>query len=386
MRYLHKLRWRMPVAAVICGALATGTSYAYQKVGHFYSTFVFGQSMPRLSLTAPEQRLLAFCAQLPDQSKDLDAVATYRYLVLHHPLDWARWGAFDYTGSDGIRRMVTVQQLVHGLTGGTADDVRGSTKQIVMRLADGVSRSGDRRVSICALGIGMHLLEDSYAHQRMAEDESLMYSTGVGHAADLSYPDYPLCDGLTEGPHATYTCQAVGASDCPPVTNGLAKSRFCRWADFLGQDALSPTPVASQSAAATVAIRDLRALVGSADDLNSWREQAGEGALLKDLHLPPEFQKFFAAHNASDSCQALLDSAAADASLQLVEAGAPVAGRPLSCKDVWNIYAPTAVDVFTSNERAGKNIRERRKQGSWTDVYECPFDLASKPGSPGTCI
>ena len=99
--------------------------FGYDTSGHYYTVALVTKNLvPRISES--DASLIAFCAQLPDETEELDAVYVYRDLSVS-PLSLARWlRADNATLHDStVGRMVAVQQLLHALTGGA---IRGSTK------------------------------------------------------------------------------------------------------------------------------------------------------------------------------------------------------------------------------------------------------------------
>lgn len=193
---------RAVAATVLACALWPSWTFAYNEAGHFYSV---GFAVRNLKTPMPTNwaAIIAFCAQLPDESYELDAVELGRSLAPWHPVNIASWWHADMSSID-IQRMVAVQQLLHGLTGGEAQAVQSVAADIVSTLALHVTKPGPGEPTsdqLCALGFAYHLLGDSFAHQTIDKptgDPWLMYQTGYGHLGDGHKPDYPLYD-LTSG-------------------------------------------------------------------------------------------------------------------------------------------------------------------------------------------
>jgi hypothetical protein len=314
--------------------------FAYQHAGHYYTVqSAFGHTAP--TFDSADTTLIAFCAQLPDQSEDLDAVTTYSRTTYHAPFAWIKWGLAEYTDSEWVKRMVLVQQLLHGLTGGGAVTVQHAASTIATRLAAAVPNRKndaavpyDRNESLCALGFAMHLYGDSFAHREMSPARSQwMYSTGMGHAKDLHYPDYPLCAKLADNPKWDWHC--VAESD----------GRFASWSGYM-QSVYSlvypnvqvPSAVSAATQKVVGAIQDL---ASSGSDYNDWNEVGVQRALAAPAD-PNALETFFGKHTASEPCQLVIDAARANGPLR----GLP----PLSCQNVWSRFASVARAEFKSNE------------------------------------
>jgi hypothetical protein len=180
---------RLHRGAVLALLALTGTprADAYQREEHYYST--------RLALGRRDgAALAALCNQLADEAPELGAIPVYRSLM-KHPLDYASW-SLRGTGPDAtVGRMVLVQRLLHGLTGGSSEALRRAAADAAREL-DARSRSETdpvaRADAQCALGFALHLYGDSFAHQRL-RNSARMYATGIGHFFDATRPDHPLC-------------------------------------------------------------------------------------------------------------------------------------------------------------------------------------------------
>ena len=167
--------------------LAAAPAGAYQRDEHYLTT--------RLVLGAREGGdIAALCSQLADEAPELNAIEVYQRLM-EHPLDYAAW-TLTGNGPDGtVGRFVTVQQMLHGLTGGSPEAVRAVAAETARGLWKTARAEKDpaRRTDVqCALGFALHLYGDSFAHQRI-KNPALMYRTGIGHLFDGAKPDMPLC-------------------------------------------------------------------------------------------------------------------------------------------------------------------------------------------------
>ncbi len=139
------------------------------------------------------EALVAACAQLPDEAPELSAIDVYRRLM-RHPWDYAQWAARGAGAPETAGRMAAVQQLLHGLTGGSSAGVRAAAREAVAatrREVENARAPQERADDLCALGFAYHLYGDSFAHSRL-RNPARMYGTGIGHLFDSTRPDLPL--------------------------------------------------------------------------------------------------------------------------------------------------------------------------------------------------
>jgi hypothetical protein len=171
--------------------LAAAPARAYQRDEHYYSLrLALGENAPRLA----GDEIVAMCGQLADEAPELNPIATYRR-VMRHPLSYASWSLTDGGPDATVGAMVTVQQLLHGLTGGSSeaaheialDTARGSLGTARKAPAGSAARAD----ALCALGFALHFYGDSYAHRRI-HNPARMYPTGLGHMFDAGTPDIPF--------------------------------------------------------------------------------------------------------------------------------------------------------------------------------------------------
>src|SRR5258706_8657716 len=173
----------------IAGALLAmhATAFAYNEDGHFYTVVALEQERRDLAnLPADHFRIVALCAQIPDLSRELDAV-TLKVNSLGALGGWL-WGGFGACRNDEVRHMVSVHHYVHALTDGDAKRTEAAANETVTKLR-AIWSSDPTYVNACALGLGLHLLGDSQSHRRLGTD-SQMYGPGMGHANDNHDPDY----------------------------------------------------------------------------------------------------------------------------------------------------------------------------------------------------
>jgi hypothetical protein len=290
----------LPVAAAL---LLARPAAAYRWDEHYYTV--------RLAFGPREGgEIGSLCAQLADESPELGAISVYRRLM-KHPLDYAAW-TFGAAGPDEtVGRMATIQQLLHGLTGGSPEAVRAIARETAKSLNTAARAAQDpkkRADAQCALGFALHLYGDSYSHVRI-KNPAKMYPTGLGHFFDATTPDQPLS----------------------------SPTRLEMWRDYLaGAPSLISAGIKAAFepvfAAAAQSQRRARARNGFArEELMHAETTALEGSGIRAALI---------AHNLSEKpCQATLDAAAK---------GLPA--RP-TCEGAWTLYRDAvikAVDAYES--------------------------------------
>jgi hypothetical protein len=178
--------------ALLLGLVSVSPGGAYQRDEHYMSIRVALSSLkPRLD----GEDVVAMCGQLADEAPELNAISVYERLM-RRPFDYASWTLRSDGPDATVGRMTTVQQLLHGLTGGPSAAVRAVAKGAIGEtLAAAQAAKTDpaaRADALCALGFALHLYGDSFAHRRL-HNPARMYRTGIGHLFDASTPDFPLC-------------------------------------------------------------------------------------------------------------------------------------------------------------------------------------------------
>ncbi|MFI5361448.1 MAG: hypothetical protein ACHQ49_05720 [Elusimicrobiota bacterium] len=283
------------LAAALLLAVPAG---AYRWDEHYYTV--------RLAFGAREGgEVAALCAQLADEAPELSAIAVYRRLM-KHPLDYASWTLRGAGPDETVGRMVTIQQLLHGLTGGSPEAVRAIAVDEIKTLGAAARAEKDpsrRADAQCALGFAMHLYGDSFAHTRI-KNTTKMYGTGLGHFFDATKPDQPLS----------------------------SPTRLEMWRDYL---ATAPTFIpagikaAFEPVFAAAAEFQRRARSGNnfaREELMHAETQALEGSGI---------QAALIEHNLSDKpCQAIVDASAK---------GLP--SKP-ACEGAWALYRDAAIKAF----------------------------------------
>jgi len=189
----------------ISSMLVTHQSLAFDKAGHFHSAArILSLAMPAYP---QEARVISFCAQLPDEVVELDAAEQAWGEFKTNPFTYASWGLGNKYDDPKIQNMILVQRLQHVLTGSPdaaqIQKITASTFQMLSQQAAAKVKTPapDANEALCALGLAMHAVGDSFAHVDMDSGDDpqdtrprAMYVTGRGHAAHQHYPDYPLCE------------------------------------------------------------------------------------------------------------------------------------------------------------------------------------------------
>ena len=284
--------------AAIAPLLSPRPALSYRWDEHYYTV--------RLAFGAREGgEVAALCAQLADEAPELSAIAVYRRLM-KHPLDYAAWTLRGAGPDATVGRMVTIQQLLHGLTGGSPEAVRAIAIDAVKSLGAAARAEQDpqkRADAQCALGFALHLYGDSFAHTRI-KNTARMYGTGLGHFFDATTPDHPLSSA----------------------------ARLEMWRDYL---ATAPTFIpagikaALEPVFAAAAESQRRARAGNdfaREELMHAETTALEGSGIKAALLE---------HNLSNKpCQSIADAAAR--------------GMPATpaCEGAWALYRDAAVKAF----------------------------------------
>jgi hypothetical protein len=237
-------RARAALAAVLWLAAALPAD-AYQRDEHYYSQRI---ALASLRPPLPGADVVAFCGQLADEAPELNAIAVYERLM-RHPLDYASW-TLRGSGPDAtVGTMVTVQQLLHSLTGGSASAARSIATTTVKASFAAAERAEsaspqERADALCALGFALHLYGDTFAHRRL-KNQRRMYRTGIGHLFDASTPDFPLSGPERLDLWREYVTSlrvlfpASRAAGIDPLLAGAAESRAAaRSANAFNRDAL----------------------------------------------------------------------------------------------------------------------------------------------------
>ena len=330
---LTRVSW-FAILVFVISALVAAPARAYDPAGHFYTMLALARTVIP-DTRGEEQELVAFCAQLPDMAVDLDATALYKNAVFSKSFfQWARWGMFSTVGSPAIDKMVTVQHLLHALTGGQTQATQEIARLVVNKVRASIEastpRTKERAASLCALGFAVHFLFDSFAHVKL-DDKDAMYDTGMGHAGDWHYPDYPLCAELGAWPRLIQHCNFSEAEG----------KRFAAWMRLwtnATKDIDAPCTGCVQGARKDF-LAAARKLGATAKDSNKWNEESLRTELSKNLNAEA-YGKFIEAHPSEKPCEAVLKDGLKNQDLLRRY-------RPsFTCTDAWNVYFPIIQKAF----------------------------------------
>ncbi len=185
-------------------AFITPQLRAYDDAVHFYTVAaVMKNLVPEVS--DPELRIVSFCSQLPDETVEYDAIYQYRRFADDSYQTYWRWARAE-NGSETVaqiiqssraaREMISVQQLLHALTGGIGSEMLQTAEVILRDLAGKITWGFDSPTAldeICAVGFAVHLMGDAVSHRELGsggiDEPGVMYRTGSGHARHLTRPD-----------------------------------------------------------------------------------------------------------------------------------------------------------------------------------------------------
>src|SRR5579875_201668 len=212
--------------------------HAYDDPGHFFTVSAILHHLRSSVLSRDEREVVAFCAWLPDETRELNAVSVAADAGLEsgagfagHPvceIERLFGGCPTILPKDTGGPMVIVQQLLHGLAGGNSAAVTEVASDLVKSFAEKVRESKPDRDSdygnrLCALGFSLHLYGDSFAHREL-ENDSRMYDTGWGHARAQNHPDHPCIATSRERAWKGYALRVGEFFDAqsPPVDNVAA--------------------------------------------------------------------------------------------------------------------------------------------------------------------
>jgi len=351
------------ITAVGVLMLSAAPALAFDKAGHFYTAYALARTA-QAGETKNERLLVALCAQLPDMAEDLDATAVYFRALKRSPLAWINWGARDTIDSDKIRKMITIQQLLHALTGGDAKaiekvalDSATAQRKAANLVPDGTP---ERAQKLCAYGFSLHFLGDSVAHRQL-RDPVHMYATGKGHAMDLHYPDYALCAKLATAPRVLHHCKF----------DDQDKPRFDAWlniwrkaSDTFDPEGWTDDGIGPRREALAKKVQDLGR---DASDWNSWQEEAMRDVLSVDKDVD-DFRNFIDAQKSDRSCKAVL----ADA-LSTLKPMKEFDGQ-IDCEQVWAFYRDAVMAVFAVSDDAKDKAQDSSKARAllskkFKDVY-----------------
>ncbi len=350
MTFTRRLRCLPGVVALLaCAPVA-----AYDQAGHFYTAFALARTA-QAAFPDRDRLTVTFCAQLPDMASDLDAVSVYKAAAAN-PWRWLRWATSDLITGDDLRRMVTIQQLLHGLTGGHSVPLKAVAKATVTRLQAAVAGAGaERAEALCALGFGLHLLADSHAHEQLDDAgkpaaDRKMYVTGRGHAGDWHDPDHVFCARYVEvGLSTTRNCRFDDGKEFRfEAWRGL-------WADAGGLlDSLGAAAPAGRGSL----LDRLLALGREAAPTNGWNEEGMRLALAPGREPPSEVGRLaaFIVRQEADQrgCAKVLAAAANERLPPFVDGKAP------DCHKAWARFHDVVREAFRTGDPKARAELEGR--------------------------
>lgn len=317
-----------PALLAACSAAA-----AYEQAGHFYTAFALARTA-QSAFPDRERLLVSLCAQLPDMASDLDAVTVYKAAAMANPWKWFRWASADVIDGRDLRRMITIQQLLHGLTGGRSkavQQVAAATVDELARVAAAAEQGAARDEALCALGFALHLQGDSYAHEQIDDagqpaERRRMYVTGRGHAGDWHDPDHVFC--------ARYVQSVLSSARNCDFDEG-PQYRFAAWrALWSGVGGVIDGLGERKPQAREPLLESLRALGRAATPLNQWNEGDMRQALGRRLDNDVvRLSRFIDRHEKDQQpCRKVLEDAASESLPPFTP------GRALSCADAWDRF------------------------------------------------
>ncbi len=304
---------------------------------------------------ASQAHVVSFCAQLPDHADELDAIAVFRKIRKDSLGELYGWVRKDEIGLNAIaiRRMVTVQQLLHGLTGGIAQAVQDVAANTAAKLREKAAADPASFSAWCAVGFALHLYGDAHAHREMGghgDDLDRMYLTGKGHAAHLTYPDRPLCAQLNRSWFNPWGCEGARVDRL---------GRFGSWKDYwkATPQMLASTARVDQKPVDGV-VAGLLKIASEASILNDWGEKKMRRTLAQ-IGASEKTGEFLNQQGTDKSCETVLELALASGG-PLAEAGVPA----FKCHDAWNVYYEVVTAGFEQYPNARKKLGTEFK-----DVY-----------------
>lgn len=317
---------RAVVGIALAGAAGSAWPVsAYNEDGHFYS--VVAELRARTPAFAERERaeaiVTAFCAQMPDLAMELDAV-TLRVGVAESPSNWG-WSVLGQCWTTEVTHMDTAHELIHALTGTKPKPVTDAAVAIITELRTRRATEAFDPVRACAIGFGVHLLGDSFAHQRIGEEGMFTYPPGMGHWRDNHSPDYIVYNGPRERLWEDYLQKLSQALDLDLDAPILAAFHQIATDNFAGRDDDNKYNQAK-------IIARLKEIAGAAGpDAETIRTPG-------DNPSPPAVETY------NDGAFVLKHSF--DEVVSAYRAYLPLGDENLQYKDVWNLYMPVATSAF----------------------------------------
>ena len=326
---------------------------AYEETGHFYTAALSARGGTSVDdhLTESDRRMIALCTQLPDQAQELDAMWLYFDGFKESFISYLNCAVLTRIDDSerkavSLHRMVTVQQLLHALTGGDSEALTSAATATVDQLWAATSKSmlsAQRATLACSLGFALHLLGDAHAHRKLG-NESEMYPTGRGHGLNSVFPDQPLFRGSWF--FAGY--KKFANNDCENNSDAPQTHRLSLWYEFLRR-----------------ATRELRHTdaprVCGPGTKNSFLElkndEAGQHEMRNVL-----WQFTFGAESAQGPIQALRDFGTDTTHRPCQDLVNEAYSKKLvqeivACSEVWNRFSKTAEDAFDNYSAAREPLK-----------------------------
>jgi outer membrane protein OmpA-like peptidoglycan-associated protein len=253
------------ILAAATSIVAAQPAFAYDKAGHFYSVQIMAMALDS-RLSRDDADLIAFCAQLPDEAVELDAVETAKTAARRDFLGFIGWHTSLYSA-----QMLQVQGLLHGLTGESGEELTLSAQRLVGDLLQRALRTGSPPDPdlLCATGFAFHLLGDSFAHRLLAKGKRL-YSSPLGHFADNVMPDRPLWAASSLPLRKHDRCES----------SYTGSDRLLAWEQYF--ELVRPSEMSETKVSFCEAIKRVEALVENANMGDGWNEEKMRAALLGD--------------------------------------------------------------------------------------------------------
>jgi hypothetical protein len=210
---------RLCLALAVIGAFTASTpSRSYNEDGHFYTVVALEHLhfRPARQVT-DEAKIAAFCTQMPDLARELDATTLRTENMFDRNM--LSWGAFSVCRGQNVHHMVAAHHYIHALTDSPAASVTEAAVAIIKSLRQRGAADIDPNRA-CALGLGLHLLGDSFAHRRLAKPDRT-YAPGLGHFRDQLNPDYIVLDRARVQLWADYTQKLAEAIELNAAGNAM---------------------------------------------------------------------------------------------------------------------------------------------------------------------
>jgi len=156
----------------------------YSEGGHYYTIFIAARSVGYSEI---EAGALAFYAQLPDETTELDAVAAAGQLGSAE-IGFALSTSEGYVSPEllemrnrVVAKSLETQEVLHALNGGVGAEETAATLNAI----------AEARYDPVATGLLLHRLGDSFAHRKL-DSSGELFKGPVGHGLEGHAPDVVL--------------------------------------------------------------------------------------------------------------------------------------------------------------------------------------------------